>query len=129
LTAIFLFLRIIIGGYGIYIGLNQFIEYAVKIQYAKNRGISFHSASQGIAGFLPLLGGISIASGIYPYAGMMLLAGFLVPVAFLIHRYRMHGEAHLQIHHAGRFRAHTIVIGIILVLFAIPSSWGLTLMP
>jgi putative oxidoreductase len=129
LNGVLLIVRIITGGYSIYLGLNQFLEYAVMTQYARNRGASFHAVLQGLAGFLPILGGISIATGFFPYVGMGMLITFLVPVTLLIHRFRGLGEAHLRMAHIGRFRTHMVIIGTILILLALPSAWSLTLLP
>lgn len=56
-------------------------------QYAKLKGVPFPAIAEGMTGLMLVPGGLSIAIGIYPFVGIVLLLVFRVPVSLLMHNF------------------------------------------
>jgi uncharacterized membrane protein YphA (DoxX/SURF4 family) len=121
--------RIILGGFFIYSGVNHFIGFETMTQYAKMKGVPFPAIAQGMTGLMLLLGGLSIMFGIYPFVGIILLVAFLLPVSLMMHNFWKLEEPQQRMADKINFMKNMALLGAILMLFAIPSPWPLSLVP
>ncbi|HEY4158258.1 MAG TPA: DoxX family protein [Polyangiaceae bacterium] len=62
---------------------------AAGANYAAAQGVPFASVLVPLSGLLALVGGLSVLLGVYARWGALLLALFLVPVTFAMHRFWM----------------------------------------
>lgn len=121
--------RIIFGGFFIYSGVNHFIGFEMMTQYAKMKGVPYPAITQGLAGLMLLLGGLSIVLGIYPLAGIILLVAFLVPVSLMMHNFWNLEDPQSRMVDKTNFTKNMALLGAILMFLAIPSPWPLSLVP
>ncbi|MGA3245009.1 MAG: DoxX family membrane protein [Bacteroidota bacterium] len=119
--------RIILGGFFIYSSVNHFTGFAMMTQYAKMKGVPFPALSQGTAGLMLLLGGLSILFGFYPFVGIVLLIAFLVPVSLMMHDFWKLKDPQLRMADKVNFLKNMALLGALLMLLAIPSPWPLRL--
>jgi putative oxidoreductase len=76
-----LIFRIVFGGFFFYNGVNHFLRFGMMSQYARTKGVPFPAVAQDITGLVLTCGGLSIASGVYPWIGMALLGATLMSLA------------------------------------------------
>jgi putative oxidoreductase len=127
MNTLFLIGRIIFGGYFIYKGIYHFIGFGMMTQYAKMKGVPYPAIAQGMAGLMLLLGGLSIMFGIYPSVGIVLLVAFMVPVTLMMHNFWKLDDHQMRMADKVNFTKNMALLGAILMLFAIPSPWHLSL--
>jgi len=64
---------------------NHFTQ--AGISYAAQQGVPAPGVLVPLSGILALLGGVSVAFGLYARLGAILLAVFLIPVTLMMHRF------------------------------------------
>jgi len=121
--------RIIFGGFFFYSGINHFAKFGMMSQYAKTKGVPFPAIAQGLTGLMLLLGGLSIAFGIYPFVGLVLLVAFLVPVSLKMHNFWKLEDPQVRMADKVNFTKNMALLGAVLMLLAVPSPWPLSLVP
>jgi putative oxidoreductase len=121
--------RIVLGGFFIYSGVNHFIGFGMMTHYAKMKGVPFPAIAQGTSGLMLLLGGLSIASGIYPVVGIALLVAFLVPVSLMMHNFWKLRDPQARMADRVNFLKNVALLGALLMLLTLPSPWPLSLLP
>jgi hypothetical protein len=98
-------------------------------QYSRMKGVPFPALGQGMTGLMLLFGELSIAFGIYPFLGIVLPAAFLLPVSLLLHDSWRLDDPQLRIADKINSTNNMGLLGAVLMLLAIPSSWPLSLVP
>lgn len=121
--------RIVFGGFFFYSGVNHFLKFGMMTQYARTKGVPFPAVAQGITGLMLLCGGLSIASGIYPWIGIALLVGFLVPVSLVMHNFWKIDDPQSRMADRGNFFKNMALLGATLMFLALPLPWPLSLVP
>lgn len=121
--------RIILGGFFINSGINHFIGYGTMTQYAKMKGVPFPAFSQGAAGMMLVLGGLSIVSGFHPLAGILMLVAFLVPVSLVMHNFWSLEDPQARMADKVNFLKNMALLGALLMLLTLPFPWPLSLTP
>jgi uncharacterized membrane protein YphA (DoxX/SURF4 family) len=126
MDTLFLIGRIILGVYYIYSGFSHFQRLTMMAQYAKSQGVPAPSLSVGFTGMMLVLGGLSILLGFQPVIGIALVVIFLVPTAFMMHRFWGVDQqtAMMQMPH---FLKNLALAGSALMLLAIPTPWPFSL--
>jgi uncharacterized membrane protein YphA (DoxX/SURF4 family) len=121
--------RLFLGGFFIYNGIYHFTANGMMTEHARMKGVPFPAFAQAVTGLMLLLGGASIAFGIYPRAGILLLVGFLVPVSYVMHKFWTINNRQLRTADRISFMKNVALVGALLMLLAIPSPWALSLLP
>lgn len=83
----FLIGRIVLGLYYIFNGLNHFTQMKMMVPYARSQGVPLPEIAVPGTGILLLIGGLSFLTGFYPTIGVIAVVVFLIPVAFLMHKF------------------------------------------
>ena len=68
-------------------GYNHLTKTAMMAQYAGSQGVPAPKLAVPVTGLLLVGGGLSILLGFEPRIGALLLVTFLVPTAFIMHRF------------------------------------------
>lgn len=75
---------------GVYFLFNAFYHFAqakMLVPYAKSQSVPLADIAVPESGILLVFGGISFLTGLYPTIGVIAVVLFLVPVAFMMHRF------------------------------------------
>ncbi|MBI4547137.1 MAG: DoxX family protein [Ignavibacteriae bacterium] len=124
---LFLIGRIIFGGYFIFNGLNHFLRFTMMKDYTKMKGVPFPSAAVVVTGFMLLLGGLSIMTGVYPDIGILLLITSLIPVSFTMHNFWKVEDAQIKMMEMVNFTKNLALVGAVLMMLALSCPWPLSL--
>ncbi|MEX2404988.1 MAG: DoxX family protein [Candidatus Paceibacterota bacterium] len=84
---VFLIGRIVFGLIFVFFGVNHFMKKDQMVAYAASQGVGGASFFVPATGLILLLGGLSVATGVFPQVGLILLILFLVPTSFIMHRF------------------------------------------
>lgn len=79
--------RILFAQMFIISGLNHFTKLNGMAQYAGSMGLPAPKFSVLVTGIMILLGGVSVLLGFYAKIGALLLLIFLLPTAFVMHKF------------------------------------------
>ncbi len=59
----------------------------MMVPYARSQGVPLPEVAMPGIGILPLIGGLSFLTGLCPTIGVIAVVVFLIPVAFMMHRF------------------------------------------
>lgn len=79
--------RVVFSFFFIYSGFNHLTKLSMYAQYAGASGVPAPTLLTAISGLMLLAGGLSILLGVTPKWGSLLIAAFLVPAAFTVHKF------------------------------------------
>lgn len=104
-------------------GLGHLTQTAGMAMYAESMGVKPGRPLVLLTGVQIIVGGLMVVLGIWPDLGMLLLAAFVLPTAFLMHPFwKMEGEmAQAQ---QSQFMKNVALGGAALMLFAFFAAWG-----
>lgn len=116
--------RLLVSGVYIFYGLNNLINLQKVTQYASSKNVP--AILVPLSAIMLLLGGLSILLGYYPAVGVLLIVIFLVPAAFIMHRFWGVDEktAAMQMPH---FMKNIALAGSALMFLAIPTPWSFSI--
>jgi putative oxidoreductase len=124
---LFLFGRVIFGGYFVYNGVNHFINTAVLAQFAAAKGVPMPELSVMLAGALMLAGGLSILFGLWPHLGSLCIALFLLVVTPAMHNFWAATDAQQRLADMMNFMKNGALLGSTLMLYGVPTPWAYSL--
>jgi putative oxidoreductase len=124
---VFLIGRILAGGYFITGGIHHFTGLGMMAGYAKSKGVPAPSLAVGGSGVLLLLGGLSILLGYQPLIGAGLLALFLIVITPAMHPFWSVRDAQAKMGEQINFMKNVALLGLVLMLTAIPQPWAISL--
>lgn len=87
LVIVFLLGRALFSAMFIMSGLNHFFRLRATAEAAESAGVPAPVAATLASGFILLAGGLSVLLGVAVRAGTALLVIFLLPTAFIMHRF------------------------------------------
>ncbi len=128
MAVLFLIGRILFGGYFFRNGINHLRNYEMMAGYAASRSVPSPKAAVIGSGVLLLIGGVSIALGIFPVIGQICLLAFLIPVSFKMHSYWIDTDPQMKTGNHINFWKNMALFGAVLMLFAVPRPWPLSLL-
>ena len=80
MRGLFVFGRLIFGGFFAYNGINHFVRQKSMSQYAGAKGVPAAESAVPATGAMLIAGGASIMAGLKPRQGLAAVIGFLIPV-------------------------------------------------
>ena len=125
---LFLFGRILLGGFFIRSGYNHFANLAMFTGYAQSKGVPMAKASVAITGLILLLGGVGILLGFQVQCAVILLSVFLIGTTFKMHAYWSISDPMSRMVESVNFYKNLALLGAVLTLLAIPLPWVMSLM-
>ena len=84
---IFLTGRVLFSVFFLISGYNHLTKTGMLAQYAGSQGVPAPKLAVPVTGLMLVAGGLSILLGFEPRWGALLLVAFLVPTAFIMHRF------------------------------------------
>jgi uncharacterized membrane protein YphA (DoxX/SURF4 family) len=129
MDAVFLIGRIVFALLFLGSALGHLTKTSTMAEYASYRGVPVPRLSVLVTGVQLLVGGVSVALGIWGDVGSLLLLIFLVPTAFLMHAFWRESDPQAKATEQAQFMKNVSLAGAALVLFVVFSSgqFGLTL--
>jgi putative oxidoreductase len=129
MDTVFLIGRIVFSLLFLGSALGHFTKTDAMAQYAQYRGLPAPRAGVLVSGVVLLLGGLSVALGIYGDVGALLLAAFLVISAVVFHPFWKESDAQAAQSEQAQFMKNVALAGAATILVAVFASQtlGLTL--
>jgi uncharacterized membrane protein YphA (DoxX/SURF4 family) len=117
--------------------LYAFVFLASGINHLRNSGpMAGYAASKGVpaprlailgTGVLMLLGGLSIALGIQPTWGIILISVFLIPTTVMMHNFWADTDPMARLNNLINFQKNAAMLGAAWVMLMVPQPWVLSL--
>jgi len=79
--------RVVFSFFFIYSGFSHLTKLSMYSQYAGASGVPAPTLLTAISGLMLLAGGVSILLGVQVRWGSLLIAAFLIPAAFMVHKF------------------------------------------
>lgn len=128
MNILFLFGRIIVGGYFLMNAWKHFTQLDAYSGYAASKGVPSPKAGVFVSGVLILLGGLGVLFGVSPTASITLLILFLAPVSFYMHAFWKVNDPNARMQEQIAFMKNLALIGALLMLYAVPLPWAYTVL-
>lgn len=122
----FLIGRIVLGLYYLFNAISHFSQVKMMVPYAKSQGVPMPEIAVPGTGMLLLVGGLSILTGFYPIVGVAAAVVFLVPVAFMMHKFWGVDQQTMMMQ-MPHFLKNMALAGSSLMFLAIPQPWPFSL--
>lgn len=130
-SALLLVGRVVFSFFFIYSGFNHLTKLKSSSQYAASSGVPAPKLSVAVSGLMLIAGGASILLGIYPRWGALLLIAFLLPSAFLMHKFWGVADPMVAANQAAQFWKNIALAGAALMIYAFatlyPMPWPYSL--
>jgi len=127
LAAAFLVGRVLFAAIFIVSGVNHFVKLGPYSQYASAFKVPGPKLAVAVTGLMTLAGGLSILLGVAVRAGALLLAVFLVPVAFWMHRFWGLADPMMAQNQQAHFWKNLTMAGAALLIYyfstVYPAAW------
>lgn len=119
--------RVVFSFFFIYSGINHLTKLTMMAQYAGASGVPAPTLSVAVSGLMLLAGGTSILLGVQPRWGALLLAAFLIPAAFMVHKFWGIADPMMAANQAAHFWKNIALTGACLMIYAFatlyPMRW------
>lgn len=123
---IFLIGRIIVGLFYLMMGINHFTKMKMMVQYAQSKKVPLPSLAVPVTGLILILAGLSMALGVNPQIGVLLIAIFLIPTSLIMHNFWAVPEDQ-KMTEMVNFMKNMALLGSALMFLAIPTPWQLSI--
>jgi uncharacterized membrane protein YphA (DoxX/SURF4 family) len=119
--------RIVFSFFFIFSGFNHLTKLSQYAQYAGASGVPAPTLLTAISGLMILAGGLSILLGIKPRWGALLIAAFLVPAAFTVHKFWGITDPMMAANQTAHFWKNIALTGACLMFYGLatlsPARW------
>src|SRR6267378_5193141 len=119
--------RVVFSFFFIYSGFNHLTKLSMYSQYAGASGVPAPTLLTALSGLMLLAGGLSILLGVKVRWGSLLIAAFLVPAAFTVHKFWGIADPMMAANQAAHFWKNITLVGACLMLYALatlyPGRW------
>ncbi len=119
--------RVVFSFFFIYSGFNHLTKLSMYSQYAGASHVPAPTVAVAVTGLMLLGGGLSILLGVQPRWGSLLLIVFLVPTAFMMHRFWGLADPMMAANQAANFWKNIALAGAATMLYAFatlyPMRW------
>jgi len=131
LKVVFLAGRLLFGWFFLKAGYGHLVNLQGMAQYAAMNKVPAPKLAVGGTGLMLLAGGLSVLLGVYVPIGVILLVAFLVPTAFLMHKYWGLSDPMSAAGQAAHFWKNIALAGAALLILYFsevnPGAWILSL--
>ena len=118
-AVLFVFGRILFGGYFVMNGLNHLTKLDALAGYAASKRVPWPKPAVAISGLMILLGGAGIALGVKIGWSVALIAVFLIPVTFKMHAYWKINDPNQKMMEQVNFLKNLALLGAVLMMLMI----------
>jgi len=123
-TYLFLFARILYGGFFLITGVSHFTKTGMYTQYAATKKVPAPAVAVLGAGVLLVLGGMSILLGLFPAIGFWLIVAFLAGVTPVMHNFWSISDAGQRAIEKIQFLKNVALLGATLMMIVFTSFMG-----
>lgn len=116
--------RVLFAAIFILAGIGHFKGADGMAQYAKAKGVPAPKAGVLLSGVFAFAGGLSIALGVWPDLGALLIIAFLIPVTFFLHAPWTAPDAASKANELIAFNKNVALIGGALIAFYLFNQYG-----
>lgn len=115
--------RLVLGGFYLYYGVNNIVDFAGMTGYAAFKGVPLPTMAVIVGAILLIGGGLSLLTGYRPVLGIAALVVFLLPVTMLMHNYWTITDPQMRVIEQGLWMRNMALAGAALCLLAVPQPW------
>ena len=119
--------RVVFSFFFIYSGFNHLTKLSMYAQYAAASGVPAPTVLTALSGLMLLAGGLSILLGVQVRWGSLLIAAFLVPAAFMVHKFWGIADPMMAANQGAHFWKNIALAGACLMFFGLaalyPGRW------
>lgn len=108
--------RLLLGGYFVQAGVRNFMKFELHTGILEKKGVPAPRISLAVALAVQVLGGLSVALGIFPAIGAIGLILFTIAANYLYHNFTQFTGAERQSHLSSVLTNAAIVGGFLLVI-------------
>ena len=123
--------RAVFSFFFIYSGFNHLTKLTQYAQYAGASGVPSPTLATAVSGLMLLAGGLSVLLGVQPRWGALLIALFLVPAAFTVHKFWGIADPMMAANQAAHFWKNIALTGACLMVYGLatlyPMRWPYSL--
>jgi uncharacterized membrane protein YphA (DoxX/SURF4 family) len=123
--------RVVFSFFFIYSGFNHLTKLTQYAQYAAASGVPAPTLATAVSGLMLLAGGLSILLGVRPRWGAILIALFLIPAAFTVHKFWGIADPMMAANQAAHFWKNIALTGACLMIYGVatlyPMRWPYSL--
>ena len=126
MRGLFVFGRLIFGGFFAYNGINHFVRQKSMSQYAGAKGVPAAESAVPATGAVLIAGGASIMAGLKPRQGLAAVIGFLIPVTLQMHRFWEEQDPNQRLAEMINFSKNMALAGAALALMQLDEPWPIS---
>jgi len=119
--------RVVFSFFFIYSGFNHLTKLSTYSQYAGASGVPAPTLLTAVSGLMLLAGGVSILLGVKARWGSLLIAAFLIPAAFIVHKFWGIADPMMAANQAAHFWKNISLTGACLMFYGLatlyPGRW------
>jgi putative oxidoreductase len=108
-------------------GINHLRNSGAMAGYAASKGVPAPRLAILGTGVLMLLGGLSIALGVQPTWGIVLITVFLIPTTVMMHNFWADTDPMARLNNLINFQKNVAMVGAAWVMLMVPQPWVLSL--
>jgi len=108
-------------------GINHLRNSGAMAGYAASKGVPAPRLAILGTGVLMLLGGLSIALGVRPTWGIVLITVFLIPTTVMMHNFWVDTDPMARLNNLINFQKNVAMVGAAWMMLMIPQPWVLSL--
>lgn len=116
--------RLLFGGVLAFMGLNHFTQTEQMTGYAQHKGVPAAKLSVLASGFVLVLGGLAVVTGVFPVVGGAALAGFLLVSAVTMHDFWAVPDDQTQDEMTSFLKNVALAGGALAIAASATSSWA-----
>lgn len=105
-------------------GLGHLTKLDAMAGYVQMRGVPASKPATAISGLWILAGALSVALGVYADLGALMLAGFTLVAAFLVHHFWTDTDPQMKTMEQTQFLKDLALTGAGLILFGLYAGYG-----
>lgn len=124
MTYLFLFARILFGGFFLISGVNHFTKPEKYKQSAASKHVPAPAAAVLGSGALIVLGGMSVLLGLFPVIGLWLIVAFLVGVTPMMHGFWSVSDPVQRAKQNIQFQKNLALLGATLMMIVFSTFMG-----
>jgi uncharacterized membrane protein YphA (DoxX/SURF4 family) len=113
--------RVVFSFFFLYSGFNHLTKLSMYAQYAGASGVPAPTVLTALSGLMLLAGGLSILLGVKPQWGSLLIAAFLIPAAFTVHKFWGIADPMMAANQAAHFWKNIALTGACLMFYGLAT--------
>lgn|SRR3989338_2629678 len=119
--------RVLFGGFFLINGINHFRNHKILTSYAASQKVPAPGLAVIFTGLLMFFGGLGILTGLYTQIALWLVVIFLLPAAFMMHKFWKETDPNMKMYQTIFFLRNLALIGAALMIMSMPEPWPFSL--